>query len=287
MADLNDFWAIIISHKSENDLSMSDYPLVSILVIHYNRLHTLKECIEYARKNIRYPNLEYVISDDGSPENVIEAIRSLPFDKYVFAEKNAGLGANTNKGLAACKGEYIFQIQDDHFILAGFEDFVEKAIRVLQHEKNMGLVRALTNKDFDSFIMAETKGISYRIIDKPIWKNGYNGFHQHSELPHFKHRSYHEKLGYYTEGTDMIYMENEFSIRFLNAKGYRLFFLKGYSNIFHHATQYSFRPGIYKGMRDTGIAAKFKKLLKKTLPFLRMLRFYFWMWKYDPVKRRY
>lgn len=270
-----------------NNIDLTNHPLVSVLVIHYNRLHTLQVCIEQARKNISYPNLEYIIADDGSPQHMVEAIRSLPFDKFVFAEKNGGLGANTNKGLAACTGEYIFQIQDDHFILPGFEDFVEKAVKVLQHEKQQGIIRALTNKDFQSFTIAELNGITYRIIDKPIWKNGYNGFHQHSELPHFKHRSYHETLGYYTEGTDMIYMENEFSIRFIRAKSYHLFFLTGYSQIFHHATEYSFRPSIYKDMQDTGIKARFKKLLKKKLPVLRLLRFYFWIWKYDPVKRRF
>lgn len=270
-----------------NDTYQDNYPLVSILVIHYNRLHTLKVCIDHARKNISYPNLEFIVSDDCSPKDGVEAIRDLPFDQFVFAEKNEGLGANTNKGLAACKGEYIFQIQDDHFILPGYEDFVEKAIKILQHEKNKGIIRALTNKDFKSFVIAETDGIPYRIIDKPIWKNGYNGFHQHSELPHFKHRSYHETLGYYTVGTDMIYMENEFSIRFIRAKNYRLFFLQGYSNIFHHAAEYSFRPAIYKGMRDASVKTRFKNWLKKALPILRMLRFYFWVWKYDPVKRRY
>lgn len=266
---------------------MSDNPLVSILIIHYNRLHTLQECIRFARANIRYPNLEFIIADDGSPADVQAAIKLLPFDKFILSEKNAGLGANTNHGIAACSGEYIFQIQDDHFILPGFEDYVEKAIMVLQKEKNKGIIRSLINKDFTSYTMSSANGVAYRIIAKPIWKNGYNGFHQHSELPHFKHNSYHKVLGLYTEGTDMIYMENEFSIRFLRANGYRLFFVKGYDNIFHHATEYSFRPAIYKGMTDTGIYARLKKTIKKKLPILRLIRFYWWMIKYDPVKRRY
>lgn len=260
---------------------MKEFPLVSILIIHYNRPDTLEQCIALARRNIHYPHLEFILADDGSKPEIVERIRQLPFDEFILSEKNTGLGANTNRGVAACKGEYIFQFQDDHFLQPGFEDFVAKAMKILQQHNNKGLVRPFLNKAYSSYKHLQLDEIAYKEIDKRLWKNGYNGFHQHSELPHFKHKSYHQVLGKYAEGIKMIDMENDFCIRFMRAKNYHLYILDRYENIFQHKHEYSFRQEDLKRLYKRTFYNRVRNFIKQRFTFLRTLKFYWWIWSYE------
>ncbi len=92
---------------------------VSILFITYKHEKFVAAAIQSALAQ-DYPNLELVVCDDGSPDRTREILEqelaNCPQQIQVVrahAEKNGGLHANFNRGLAACSGEIIVVMSGD------------------------------------------------------------------------------------------------------------------------------------------------------------------------------
>lgn len=107
-------------------------PLVSIIVITYNSAKFVLETLESV-KSQTYENIELIISDDGSKDNTLEICNSWINDnkdrfvniKLITVEKNSGIPANCNRGVAASKGEWIKIIAgDDSLIYDAISKFI-------------------------------------------------------------------------------------------------------------------------------------------------------------------
>src|SRR3569832_673047 len=85
---------------------------VSIITPAYNQACILEETI----KNVLdqdYPEIEYIVLDDGSTDNTAEVI--FPFlDKLSYIRhENIGESRTVNKGYAMCKGDVIGVVNSD------------------------------------------------------------------------------------------------------------------------------------------------------------------------------
>ena len=98
-------------------------PKVSVHIISYNQKLFLREAVESALAQT-YPNLEIVVADDASTDGSRELL-----EEYecvypgrvvaVLGETNAGISANSNRGLAVCTGEFIAFMGGDDVLLPG------------------------------------------------------------------------------------------------------------------------------------------------------------------------
>ena len=93
---------------------MNDKPLVSILVITYNRKVFLHETIE-SILNQTYKNFELIIVDNFSNYDFLSHLNSFKDDRIKpFQNKNNGvIAVNRNFGLTKAQGEYIAICDDD------------------------------------------------------------------------------------------------------------------------------------------------------------------------------
>ncbi|KAJ3217598.1 hypothetical protein HK099_005400 [Clydaea vesicula] len=122
-----DGWIDIHKNNAGNDISVcnkkyeetEDYPLVSIVLVHHNRGHLLKQAVESIEAQT-YPNIEVVLVDDGSTDK--ESIRILESITWgwwenkgwkVIREKNKYLGAARNAGVKHAAGKYVVFMDDD------------------------------------------------------------------------------------------------------------------------------------------------------------------------------
>lgn len=103
---------------------MPQQPLVSIIVPCYNHQDYIQACIESIIGQ-SYPNLEFIIIDDGSKDSSAEKIKALEnqckarFSRFEFRVRpNKGLSATLNEGLAWIKGEYFCVIASDDLMTA-------------------------------------------------------------------------------------------------------------------------------------------------------------------------
>jgi alpha-1,3-rhamnosyltransferase len=103
--------------------SQINNPLVSIIVVTYNSSEYVIETLESAKKQ-SYRNIELIITDDCSPDNTVEICRDWieqNKERFVNAElisveKNTGIAANCNRGIAKTKGEWIKLIAGDDLL---------------------------------------------------------------------------------------------------------------------------------------------------------------------------
>ncbi|MCL4418574.1 glycosyltransferase [Patescibacteria group bacterium] len=91
-------------------------PLVTVITPTYNRASFLEETIKSVL-NQNYPNLEYIVLDDGSADNTIKILKK--FDKKIIwrTHKNIGEVKTVNKGFLMAKGEIISVVNSDDPLL--------------------------------------------------------------------------------------------------------------------------------------------------------------------------
>jgi len=110
-------------HVSTEKQKISDNPLVSIIVITYNSAQFVLETLESA-KSQTYQNIELIISDDGSSDNTVELCRNWISKnenrfvrvKLLDPDRNSGIPANCNQGVAASQGDWAKLIAGDDIL---------------------------------------------------------------------------------------------------------------------------------------------------------------------------
>jgi len=212
------------------------WPLLSIIVVSYNRYSHLKRTVETLRDCCTYPNTELILTDDGSRSSQRRLMEKLPFDRFLFAEKNQGMGANVNKGLGAAQGKYILQLQDD-WVCTRRSNFAQEAVEALEQFPKIGLLRLTAIENDKIFreqeLLYTDSGLGVRIsvLGKP---NSYDGIYVYSDNPHIKRESFHAKLGNYIEGSPVGKTEDEFCRRFLQRNIYSVAQVEGHQGQFVH-----------------------------------------------------
>ena len=122
---------------------MSRYPLVTIGIPTYNRADGfLSECVTSAL-NQTYSNVEIIISDNCSPDNTAELIKSFNETsiKYYRQSVNLGPQRNFNFCVEKASGDYFLLLHDDDLI---DDDFIESCIRAAEFKTDKGIIRTGT-----------------------------------------------------------------------------------------------------------------------------------------------
>lgn len=112
---------------------MNNVPMISVLMAYYNNLDYVEDAIKSVIEQ-GYPNLEFIVVDDKSPDvNAENFIKSLA-DKYNFKlirkEKNQGAGKAFQTAFENSTGEYISIIShDDMYAPNRFKHMMEIMLR--------------------------------------------------------------------------------------------------------------------------------------------------------------
>lgn len=114
------------------------YPLVSIVILSYNRLSDLKEtvavCADYT-----YPNLERIVVDNCSKDGSGDYVRHLPepFIPIVIEPRNVGSAQGHSTGMRAATGKYVIVMDDDAFV----EDrAIYEMVKLFEAHENLGVI---------------------------------------------------------------------------------------------------------------------------------------------------
>ncbi|MBD8084614.1 glycosyltransferase family 2 protein [Chryseobacterium caseinilyticum] len=95
------------------------YPLVTIITPSFNHARYLQNTVESV-VNQTYPNIEYIIIDDGSSDNSHEIIKKIAkkytFIKYILYDENKG-HIRINEGVQLAKGDFISILSSDDWYL--------------------------------------------------------------------------------------------------------------------------------------------------------------------------
>ncbi len=108
-------------------------PLLSVVVGTYKHAEDLDHCIASVLAQLG-DDFELVVGDDGSPDQTPDVIRRHSHDPRLRSYRNPvnlGMQANMFKVVEAARGEYVFILTDDDYMLPGV--FAKVADVIRQH----------------------------------------------------------------------------------------------------------------------------------------------------------
>ena len=128
-------------------------PLVSVVVLSYNNIGYLQDCISSVL-NQNYSNIELIVSDDGSKQfdsalvsRFIDENKKKNLVKYVVHqnEKNIGTSKNFNNALLMTEGDYVKFIAADDLFYS--EDALSKLVKAALTESSNVVIARSPNYD--------------------------------------------------------------------------------------------------------------------------------------------
>ena len=115
---------------------MITYPQISFITITYNGLNDTCELINSIHSIVKSITYEIIVVDNASKINEAEIIKNkYPNVVVIRSEVNLGFSGGNNLGIKQAKGNYLFLINNDTYIL---EDNFEQLIKHLNSDKTIG-----------------------------------------------------------------------------------------------------------------------------------------------------
>jgi glycosyltransferase involved in cell wall biosynthesis len=111
-------------------------PLVSAIIPNYNYSRFVSQAVDSALRQT-YPNVEVIVVDDGSKDNSIEILQKFGDKIRLVQQKNAGVSAARNNGVAHSNGEFLAFLDADDFWMP---EKIEKQVDLFLKKPELGLV---------------------------------------------------------------------------------------------------------------------------------------------------
>lgn len=112
--------------------------LVSIVIVNYNGIGWLKDCLQSISFQT-YKPIEIIVVDNASTDKSIEYLRKDKKIKIVRNKKNVGFAEGNNVGVAVTKGEYIVLLNNDTKI---DKKYIENFVKAFDKVPNLGVAQS-------------------------------------------------------------------------------------------------------------------------------------------------
>ncbi len=134
---------------------MREEPLISVIVVNWNGIGFVRECLGSLERQT-WKNLEFIVVDNGSSDGSADYIRSwtgrVSNAQAVFLSRNSGFCEGNNIGFARARGEWIALLNND---AVAEPNWIEELMRHGNTEERIGMLGG-------KILFAEPEGI----IDK-------------------------------------------------------------------------------------------------------------------------
>lgn len=119
---------------------------VSIIIVSYNSMPYILQCIESIYKYSENVTLQILVSDNGSLDDTVQSLgKSFPEVLVLKNEKNLGFAAANNRALAAAAGRFVLFLNPDIILL---EPVFKKVIVFFERHPDAGMLGCkLVNQD--------------------------------------------------------------------------------------------------------------------------------------------
>jgi glycosyltransferase involved in cell wall biosynthesis len=199
------------------------FPDTTLLITVYNRSRSLQRLLSaFEDLNCRFGDI--VVSDDGSRQEHLDAIRNLqaihPF-RLITTPENKGLGHNINKGQDAVTTPFTLYVQEDFVPKSVFPSCLQEALEHMNVRQDIDLVRF-----YSYFRYPHLKPLKNGLSEMEFNRLnlGYKKYYMYSDHPHLRRSNFFEKFGRYVEGRNLDATEYNMMISFLQKKGKALYF---------------------------------------------------------------
>ncbi len=114
-------------------MNKKEKPLVSVVIPFYSNTAWLQEAIESVL-NQTYKNIQIIVVNDGSKENVSDLIDKYKNDIIYVYQENKGPGSARNKGISCAEGKYIALLDSDDL---WFPNKIESQVEYMESHKDI------------------------------------------------------------------------------------------------------------------------------------------------------
>ncbi|MFH1857717.1 MAG: glycosyltransferase [Candidatus Omnitrophota bacterium] len=88
-------------------------PKVSIIILNWNQLAHLRQCIQSIEENTLFPHYEIIIWDNGSTQEGLREYRLGLKQKVIFCPQNLGFAKGNNEAAQKAEGEFLLFLNND------------------------------------------------------------------------------------------------------------------------------------------------------------------------------
>jgi hypothetical protein len=111
---------------------------VSIILVNYNGVDVLIDCLNSLEKFIPQDNCEIIVVDNNSQDNSVDIINDkFPHIKLIQLPKNVGFGAGNNAGAKVAQGEFLFLLNTDTIIT---NNILPHLIELMSENPDVGII---------------------------------------------------------------------------------------------------------------------------------------------------
>jgi hypothetical protein len=112
-------------------------PIVSIIIPTLNHCSDVVHCLESIVRSHTATSYELIVVDDGSDEDDLRLLESVPNLRFLTLDKNKGFAAATTAGVNISQGKYLVFLNNDTLVL---KDWLDQLVQVVDADENVGLV---------------------------------------------------------------------------------------------------------------------------------------------------
>ena len=105
------FSAVQRIYQGDLPPALAQPPRISVVICAYNAERTMDACLSSLRE-LRYPNYEVIVVDDGSTDRTAEIARRYP-EFHLISQPNKGLSVARNVGMEAATGDIVAYTDSD------------------------------------------------------------------------------------------------------------------------------------------------------------------------------
>jgi N-acetylglucosaminyl-diphospho-decaprenol L-rhamnosyltransferase len=111
-------------------------PDVSVVVVTWNALPWLEQCLESVRPS-EIIDVEVLVVDHGSTDGTVEFVRERFPDVRVIEQENKGMGGGNNAGMRAADGRYFFLLNSDAWVV---DDALDRLVEFADEHPEVAVV---------------------------------------------------------------------------------------------------------------------------------------------------
>ncbi|MGB9700381.1 MAG: glycosyltransferase family 2 protein, partial [Thermodesulfobacteriota bacterium] len=113
------------------------FPKVSIIILNWNQLAFLQQCLNSIIENTTYSNFEIIILDNGSNEKgTADYLKNLPF-KIIFSPKNLGYARGNNLAAKSAEGDLLLFLNND---IIAEKNWLTPMVKLMLQRVDCGIV---------------------------------------------------------------------------------------------------------------------------------------------------
>ena len=220
----------------------NDSNTFSILLPTWNNLPYLQLCIKSIREHSALPHQIIVIINEGK-DGTLNWVQSQQDLSYLYSSENLGICHGLNQGAELAQTDYLLYINDDMYVLPGWDQFLFDEIQNIGHPNFMLSATMIEPRDTKNpCVFVSDFGTSIENFEEQKLLENYQNFKKQdwngsTWPPNVMHKNIWNKVGGMSvEFSPGMYSDPDLSMKFWQA-GVRYFKGLGKSRVYHFGSQ--------------------------------------------------